>query len=618
MAAPELKALLSVMLAHYPGLHISPFSSSSSPYGDGGDPIKFESPFTPLVHNWDRLKVAARTGDAAQDSDSPEIAELKSRIAKLGPRVDGNASPGESQATRALMYLGKNDNLQQARLQLSALLTHVAMVPELSGHFSSLDAKNDAKTIEFQHLWTIFPPGEIVYSTVFMDEPQLFIVKDSNGEFLRSAPKSDGKGLKLEIETETTDAKWSMVVWSYDWNGSTFQRVPVHFSFSKFTGTRAISTLHCHPLRFHEMGGSSGYAESDGSIVALEKMLLERGKRFKELCVKQKGSQMFDYQGDAILRGVGFQKFGAWDTKDLFSPQLINKLLGLDGSTKMLSRRQRIRGRVMVDFQAFLRYASNWKRSGPMGSAMVLSGKNDECQCLACSSNQALRDNQKGHYDTAVANTEFEDLQYMICPPRALGYHLESRAWLELNVGKQKNDTGASAAVDNYLKDIVQQTSDEAFKKLQLARTQKTLIKDLVQSHASGTNSKPWMEDIMRDKGRGLIILLHGPPGVGKTLTAGELCQHNPMAIAQPMLLVLIIFVSSQRVSHSWLVSRFYPLAHQTLVLNRRTWNAISRRCLSSRPTGEPCCSSTRPMFFLNRAAATPQTSTETRLSRYY
>jgi SpoVK/Ycf46/Vps4 family AAA+-type ATPase len=33
------------------------------------------------------------------------------------------------------------------------------------------------------------------------------------------------------------------------------------------------------------------------------------------------------------------------------------------------------------------------------------------------------------------------------------------------------------------------------------------------------------MEDIIKEKGKGLVILLHGPPGVGKTLTAESVAQ---------------------------------------------------------------------------------------------
>lgn len=131
---------------------------------------------------------------------------------------------------------------------------------------------------------------------------------------------------------------------------------------------------------------------------------------------------------------------------------------------------------------------------------------NDECHCGSCLSNEMLMKDQRRHYDDQDAKAEFSDEQYLICPPRVLGYHLESRTWLELDVEK--------------LQIIPQLVSDSAFKKLQLQKPLKELIRNLVQSHTSSTGKKALMEDIVKDKGRGLVILLHGPPGVGKTLTA--------------------------------------------------------------------------------------------------
>jgi len=57
-----------------------------------------------------------------------------------------------------------------------------------------------------------------------------------------------------------------------------------------------------------------------------------------------------------------------------------------------------------------------------------------------------------------------------------------------------------------------------AFDRLVLEDKSKELIKALVTVHVS-TNK---LGDIISGKGTGLIILLHGSPGVGKTLTAGN------------------------------------------------------------------------------------------------
>lgn len=59
--------------------------------------------------------------------------------------------------------------------------------------------------------------------------------------------------------------------------------------------------------------------------------------------------------------------------------------------------------------------------------------------------------------------------------------------------------------------------SPSAFEKLILAPRKREVIKSLVQSHGNGTAD---FDDIVSGKGKGLVGLLSGGPGVGKTLTA--------------------------------------------------------------------------------------------------
>jgi hypothetical protein len=159
----------------------------------------------------------------------------------------------------------------------------------------------------------------------------------------------------------------------------------------------------------------------------------------------------------------------------------------------------------MVDFKSYIQHAPNVEVHAPMGD-ITFSNRDDECRCGSCMGNEALRKNQRRDLDSWTHKKPFQEEQYLLCPPRVLGYHLDSRTWLELDV--------------EVIGKIEEVSSDEAFTKLQLIPTYKNLIKDLVQSHTSNTGKKPMMVDIVKEKGRGLVILLHGPPGVGKTLTA--------------------------------------------------------------------------------------------------
>lgn len=66
---------------------------------------------------------------------------------------------------------------------------------------------------------------------------------------------------------------------------------------------------------------------------------------------------------------------------------------------------------------------------------------------------------------------------------------------------------------------IISQTSDanwndDAFKALVLDESVKEFVHDLVTEHKSRDNKA--FDDIVRDKGRSLVGLLAGSPGVGK------------------------------------------------------------------------------------------------------
>ncbi|KNE68434.1 hypothetical protein AMAG_13104 [Allomyces macrogynus ATCC 38327] len=98
----------------------------------------------------------------------------------------------------------------------------------------------------------------------------------------------------------------------------------------------------------------------------------------------------------------------------------------------------------------------------------------------------------------------FEDDEYLIMCPQFYGYAFGKKAWGEMLV--------------EFIKPI--QFAEHAYDQLVLDPATKDLVLGLVESHGK------LHADLIQGKGRGLIFLLHGSPGQGKTLTAEVIAEH--------------------------------------------------------------------------------------------
>lgn len=232
--------LLKGLLSHYP-YHIFQ-----------GSPVTIQSPYEPLVLYWDKLEQATR--------ETP-----------------------------------KNDEDKQARSDLKLLLDTICSSsgdPKLDKYFKNRESNKEQKSVTFETLWTIFPPGSLIIGQPFLGKEQLFIVQDNAGTWPYRRRRSPNE-----------EAPWGLLSWVYDWDGKMFRRMCLKLEVEHFDGHRPITSLPYYPFELSERRAD------------IRDKLIERGKKYRACCTAPQGSRMFDYAGEAILAKKGFSGVQGDDDK---------------------------------------------------------------------------------------------------------------------------------------------------------------------------------------------------------------------------------------------------------------------------------------------------------------
>ena len=235
----DLWKLLKKLLRHYPYHTFQ------------GDPVEIASPYEAFIYNWNKLETAAKES-----------------------QIDGKD--------------------EQARLDLGLLLDTLSSGSgdqKLDKYLKVRESSKEQKIVTFESLWTLFPPGTLVYGKVFLGHDQVFIVQDN----IRTWPRNTSES-----------SPWRIYCWTYDWNGKTFQRRGLDLSIKSFESSQPITSLPFYPLEYHP------------EPEKLKKCLVDRGAIYKKLCTAKQGSRMFDYEGKIILAKKGFS--GVSGDNDEVSP----------------------------------------------------------------------------------------------------------------------------------------------------------------------------------------------------------------------------------------------------------------------------------------------------------
>ncbi|KAF1809396.1 P-loop containing nucleoside triphosphate hydrolase protein [Eremomyces bilateralis CBS 781.70] len=335
----------------------------------------------------------------------------------------------------------------------------------LSEFQDTIETSQDMKSkgvITYEYLWTLFQPGEIIYARQDGQETALKLASSKYG-------------------TDRNNLPCYWVTGKYiDFDGSRFGTQKINHDISAFSGTRRICSLGSYPLSFH--------TEPD----LLKARLIERGGQVESLS----GNHYKAYHG------IGWRR-------STFTP-------GRD--------KYNIKGRIVID-------TYGWNRFNPNQAIYVtpLSSKENDTATPGLGSGEATEETEDEDYDSyeeedcgdsgmprdgrfSDENDEMRrkpltDEQKLICSPLLRGYALKNKLWLNFFIGG--------------VREI--EWSETAFDSLVLPANQKELILGFTESQRKYKES---FDDVIEGKGKGIIMLLCGPPGVGKTLTAESVAEE--------------------------------------------------------------------------------------------
>lgn len=355
-----------------------------------------------------------------------------------------------------------------------------------------------AGNITFDLLWALFKPNSIAYTPTYgsVDDPRCFKVDYANKE------------------SNFIKGEWYCIEGRYlEYDGKHFGLGDFEVHVESFKGPRKITSLATYPLKYHK------------DPKGLKTQLVERGKRFVAM-------QGMNYR---FHKGLAFQK------------------------KKKMVAKVNINGRVMVDPAIFRRINPNYPISliKPKDTEDPFDNSDDECSdCCDSSSEDGPAEGGEGplnygeekeerertkikvvfdkedkvHVITVPVDEDgreiqvekldsietkdgtkshqFSEEELLIASPVVLGFAFSEKLWLEFSL--------------SGIRDI--EWNEGAFSSLVLPAAHKSIVKGMVSSHKF--HAAETIDDVVQGKGRGLVFVLHGPPGVGKTLTAEGIAEY--------------------------------------------------------------------------------------------
>ncbi|KAH6616042.1 hypothetical protein B0J18DRAFT_438741 [Chaetomium sp. MPI-SDFR-AT-0129] len=379
--------------------------------------------------------------------------------------------------------------------ELTAMIKDLrCLVQFMDGYITPSLRHIGSSPVYFSDLWFVFPARSLLYLRD-QEVPQKIwkVIQRTGGARDTTTPSRPSK----RVDRTHDFLAFYIDCYHLDHDGTRYLEMFRQIKIEYFEGCQPISSLPVIPF---DVAQALGYI--DGQTC------LRRGKEFVQ-CTTQPRHKQYTSRNQ-IFRPDGAKLH----EKDADVP---------DNATRYA---EWIESEVMVDFQRALQEIPNWR---PRARELELFKPFPPPRDRRGIDIDTVWDNK---LSDQVADEAWEKCQtwertqthpskkedLLLLPNRVFGFVFRTRKWACLRLGPE--DDGSETLRDKKRR-------LEPWNDLQLPDGHKRLVQSLIESHSSGKGHRGLHFDVVRAKGRGVTILLHGVPGVGKTSTAECAAESN-------------------------------------------------------------------------------------------
>ncbi|TPX09358.1 uncharacterized protein E0L32_009402 [Thyridium curvatum] len=491
----------------------------------------------------DQVATPVKTAHESSKSEAPKSPVKSSETASKANDKSEKTS-GESEEFKVDLDTITAEQFKEIQCYMDFMRT------EILPNFHKFDSGTlDGRTkIRFEDLWYLFRPGQLIFQRddAFLSQAysqsegsethsykalegpggprlwRIFHIWQDNPDWKVDDLEKTGAELRRDSASSPSDT--NIMAYYIDFDGDSYAAVTRKFNIPFFQGERAVTRLICYPARFEK------------SFDGLFESYRNRGRRFREIINKTQDAMAYmTYNGWTQVRDPAGDMIEDEEGNEMRTPQFISSDVIIDFKEAF-----QLHAAWKPGFGAYLKSTftpttkydpfsviqwSNKSRSSTVNKVREVVIEDDDISSLEWNH---LADKDNFVIDLDVREVErtaskqtFTDEDLALLPSRLCAYSLRDREFFNADI--------------RFLKPR-KQVVDDPFSNLKIPENVKGMLKSVVREHfkkkdlqkkLEALNMEILEQDFIQGKGRGLAILLHGPPGVGKTATAEAVASSH-------------------------------------------------------------------------------------------